>query len=48
MSVRCGTGSISRRLAARRNPPAITSLGSGSSPVTSPTIVTARNGSPRG
>ena len=43
-----GTGSTSCRSAASRNPPAMTSLGSGSSPVTSPTIVTARNGSPSG
>lgn len=33
-----GSGSISRRLAARRNPPVITSPGSGSLPVTSPTM----------
>ena len=45
MSAR-GTGSTSRRSAARRKPPAMTSLGSGSSPVTSPTKVTARSGSP--
>ena len=43
-----GSGSISRRVAARRNPPVITSLGSSSSPVTSPTMVTARSGSPWG
>ena len=43
-----GTGSTSCSAAARRNPPGMTSLGSGASPVTSPTKVTARSGSPWG
>ena len=40
--------SISRRRAARWNPPGMTWLGSGSEPMTSPTMVTARSGSPSG
>ena len=44
-----GTGSTSRkRCRAPETRPAMTSLGTGSSPVTSPSMVTARNGSPSG